>query len=48
MFIDSILTSIYEIIYYHIYQPPLLGQDMTQGQFLSRVYEIICYKIKKG
>ena len=22
---------------YHIYQPPPLGQDMTQGQFLSGV-----------
>ena len=24
-------------IYYHIYPTPPLGQDMTQGQFLSGV-----------
>ena len=28
-FVDNII--------YHIYQPPPLGQDMTQGQFLNGV-----------
>ena len=27
----------YHIISYHIYPTPPLGQDMTQGQFLSGV-----------